>query len=1134
MALPRALLWSLVATRAGANDAFFESQSGACGTVVTWSSYHNRWSNVCDDSWGVDDATVFCRDAFGANYVASSAPCCSPYGAGSYGILLRRRRVRAGTEDDLDACTHSTSHNCGSSEYAGACCEAVGPTASPTASPPGTFTATSSCASSAGCGATVTVPLAGVDLFASATQRATVSATVRGDLEISDEYVDVAVASASATRCYGGLADCDATWADCVDGVDVLAGVVASGSLSLVRRGAAVNYCDAYVEPEFHGDPGAWTFGDAVSVEASLRSDSGDTLPGARTWDVSLWRSPATFVALVADGEVSPSDGVLAASYVVPASLEAASDYALRAKEYATGAECEGALFAIAATWPPTAAPTASPTSAPSRAPAPATRAPTAAPTASPTSAPSAPGLVVADVEDPCVATTPSPVAATPRPTFGGWEGDLLESCAKEYGVERCYASSSTWISPIGYVDYDGRMVLRKAGDLEYWALDDQWTHCQSLFADSAGEKKSEMRTRVMENVRGHLKTGLAKTHEIVCSSASGLTFAGAILVGFEAVTLHETMCFSQKTFEVRCPSLTARAFTLGLGMRLAGTVDPQTYWTSWEDLYGTDDTYPLDFAYACTPSLHLTPIVALTDWTRYCDIYWGGLRVGAMHQPFSLGLAIFAQVFSAGSLKLRDNYAVQAVYDQPSPHPTPSPTPRPSPAPTPSPSPAPTVSPTTGAPTLLGYTHPPTGTPTTAVPTTARPTATPTRDPTPKPTTSAPSPAPSAFPTSWCHFDEPALVRDGAGLQFIKLDVDAAEVTKVAWDISLDVEPSERYAIRMVDASDGALFVDSALFEIVGGAAAAASSSSGGGGGADLVEIVCFAVAAVAITAFTKYVERIQVDVTRDDGNVNYIAIALAMFDFFSDMQFAWTAFASERTAVSYIGLAMLVWVLVVMGANTLVLRSVKGRYPLDQIHMQKHPNAYALLHVVTATSTELLSIFPWRGPLGEGASAGFPDGPCIDAVEYSGMFEDVPQFVLQICVFVLGSNDDLDPTLVACAVFTVTNMIARVMMKSSQRGSAGLLQRAASADAAKAANANAKAAAKAPALAPAPAPREKFAVGAKVKAKFNAHKGCTAYYAGKIATDHGDGTYDVDYDDGDAEQKVPADLIVRWSSSS
>ena len=76
--------------------------------------------------------------------------------------------------------------------------------------------------------------------------------------------------------------------------------------------------------------------------------------------------------------------------------------------------------------------------------------------------------------------------------------------------------------------------------------------------------------------------------------------------------------------------------------------------------------------------------------------------------------------------------------------------------------------------------------------------------------------------------------------------------------------------------------------------------------------------------------------------------------------------------------------------------------------------------------------------------------------------------------------------------------------------------------------------AAAKAPALAPAPAPREKFAVGAKVKAKFNAHKGCTSYYAGKIATDHGDGTYDVDYDDGDAEQKVPADLIVRWSSSS
>ena len=30
-----------------------------------------------------------------------------------------------------------------------------------------------------------------------------------------------------------------------------------------------------------------------------------------------------------------------------------------------------------------------------------------------------------------------------------------------------------TWTSPIGYVDYDYRMVLKKAGSLDYWALYD-------------------------------------------------------------------------------------------------------------------------------------------------------------------------------------------------------------------------------------------------------------------------------------------------------------------------------------------------------------------------------------------------------------------------------------------------------------------------------------------------------------------------------------------------------------------------------------------------------------------------------------------------------------------------------------
>ena len=40
--------------------------------------------------------------------------------------------------------------------------------------------------------------------------------------------------------------------------------------------------------------------------------------------------------------------------------------------------------------------------------------------------------------------------------------------------------------------------------------------------------------------------------------------------------------------------------------------------------------------------------------------------------------------------------------------------------------------------------------------------------------------------------------------------------------------------------------------------------------------------------------------------------------------------------------------------------------------------------------------------------------------------------------------------------------------------------------------------------------------------------------YFPGKIAAVHGDGTYDIDYDDGDAEDGVKEDMIRKASADS
>ncbi|KAH8074366.1 hypothetical protein JL721_1923 [Aureococcus anophagefferens] len=95
-------------------------QSGStCGTVVT---YTTGWYNVCDDDWDIVDAHVFCRDAYGGwswNWYAYEATVQLTDGA--YGVGYDDLAC-TGSEAYLYQCAGTTAHDCGSSDYAGACC----------------------------------------------------------------------------------------------------------------------------------------------------------------------------------------------------------------------------------------------------------------------------------------------------------------------------------------------------------------------------------------------------------------------------------------------------------------------------------------------------------------------------------------------------------------------------------------------------------------------------------------------------------------------------------------------------------------------------------------------------------------------------------------------------------------------------------------------------------------------------------------------------------------------------------------------------------------------------------------------------------------------------------------------------
>ena len=80
----------------------------------------NKYIFFSDDSWGNRDAQVVCR-MLGYNSNGAIAKSGSTYGSVSTNFIMDDVNC-IGTEETLEDCNYSPSHNCGSSEGAGVIC----------------------------------------------------------------------------------------------------------------------------------------------------------------------------------------------------------------------------------------------------------------------------------------------------------------------------------------------------------------------------------------------------------------------------------------------------------------------------------------------------------------------------------------------------------------------------------------------------------------------------------------------------------------------------------------------------------------------------------------------------------------------------------------------------------------------------------------------------------------------------------------------------------------------------------------------------------------------------------------------------------------------------------------------------
>ena len=79
---------------------------------------NGAWGTVCDDDWGINDATVVCRQLGFSG--ATSAKSSAYFGQGSGEIILDNVAC-TGSESNIGSCS-SSSPNCDHSEDAGVIC----------------------------------------------------------------------------------------------------------------------------------------------------------------------------------------------------------------------------------------------------------------------------------------------------------------------------------------------------------------------------------------------------------------------------------------------------------------------------------------------------------------------------------------------------------------------------------------------------------------------------------------------------------------------------------------------------------------------------------------------------------------------------------------------------------------------------------------------------------------------------------------------------------------------------------------------------------------------------------------------------------------------------------------------------
>jgi len=152
-----------------------------------------------------------------------------------------------------------------------------------------------------------------------------------------------------------------------------------------------------------------------------------------------------------------------------------------------------------------------------------------------------------------------------------------------------------------------------------------------------------------------------------------------------------------------------------------------------------------------------------------------------------------------------------------------------------------------------------------------------------------------------------------------------------------------------------------------------------------------------------------------------------MGIFDFYTDVLFADIASHYENAQAYYLCSVLFLCVPLFVSAFITLMILMSKREQLHANSMAKNGMLYAIIMILAASNLEMLTFLPWK----ETSYSGFPDARMVQMTYITVVFEDIPQFIIQLLFTMKTFGEGVPVQTLLSIGLSASSILLRVMTR-------------------------------------------------------------------------------------------------------